>query len=111
MRFDPLRTGAAVGAIFGVWHLAWAALVAFGVAKALLDFLLWLHFLSLSIELAPFDIGRAVLLVAFTAGVGGGLGALFALVWNGFQPVAMEASAEFIGIATIESPTEGRGSF
>jgi hypothetical protein len=111
MRLDPLRTGCAVGAVFGLSHLAWAALVAFGGATRLLHFVLWLHFVSLPIGLAPFELGRAVVLVVFTAVVGGVLGVVFALVWNGLHRTepAEPPAAEFIGVTIVETSHEGMG--
>ena len=104
MRLDPLRTGFALGSIFGLWHLAWATLVAVGAARWLLDLVLWLHFLNLPIGLAPFDLGRAALLVAFTAAVGGVMGALFAVVWNRLHPAAAAAvQGEFLGVVSVDT--------
>ena len=82
MRLDPLRTGLAVGAIFGLWHLAWAALVALGWAKPLLDFVLWLHMIKPFIVVEAFSFGRAAGLVVVTAAVGYVIGWLFAMLWN-----------------------------
>lgn len=85
MTLHPIRTGFALGSVVGLWHLAWAGLVAVGWAKPLLDFVLWMHFLQFSVSVQPFDAGRAAVLVAVTFGAGFGLGALFAAVWNRLQ--------------------------
>jgi hypothetical protein len=85
MILSPWRTGAAFGAILGLWHLAWSAAVAFGVAQAILDFVLWIHFIDLPARIAPFSPGRAGILVATTAVIGFGLGWLFAVIWNGLR--------------------------
>ena len=82
MKLSPLRAGVAVGAILGLWHLAWCALVAIGWARGVLDFVLWAHFLNIPVELDAFAAGRAVVLVALTFAVGWVAGALFAVVWN-----------------------------
>ena len=82
MRLQPVRTGLAFGSVVAFAHLIWVALVAIGWAQALLDFILWLHFLKLPIELTPFAWTRAILLVAVTFAAGGAMGALFAVVWN-----------------------------
>jgi hypothetical protein len=82
MHLQPVRTGLAVGSVVGFYHLVWATLVALGLAKPLLDFILWLHFLKVPIDVTAFDWMRAALLVAVTFVISGTLGALFALVWN-----------------------------
>jgi hypothetical protein len=88
MTLNPLRTALAVGALLTLWHLAWSALVAAGWARPLLDFVLWLHFLKVPIELEPFDLGRAALLVVVTGAIGMAIGGVFALVWNRLHPAA-----------------------
>jgi membrane protease YdiL (CAAX protease family) len=82
MTISPVRAALAVGLVFGLWHLAWAALVASGWAKTLLDFVLWAHFLKVAVGLDAFDPSRAAILVAVTFAVGAVLGWLFAIVWN-----------------------------
>jgi hypothetical protein len=82
MHLQPAHTGLALGSVVAVAHLVWAALVAIGWAQPLLDFILWLHFLRIAVELAPFDWTRAALLVAVTFAISGMLGGLFAVVWN-----------------------------
>ena len=82
MRLEPLRTGFAFGSVVALAHMVWAALVALGLAKPLLDFILWLHFLAIPLDIAPFDWLRASLLVAVTFGMSFPLGALFAVIWN-----------------------------
>lgn len=79
---DPLRAGLAFGALLGLWHMAWAALVASGLGQPLLDFILRLHFIAVRIEVQPFDIATAALLVGVTAVLGFGGGLVVAWVWN-----------------------------
>lgn len=76
------RTALAVGTVVGLFHFFWAALVAAGWAKPLLDFILGLHFIQLDVQIAPFALGTAAALVALTFGVGALFGLVFALVWN-----------------------------
>ena len=82
MHLQPGRTGLAFGSVVGLYHLVWATLVAVGWAKPLLDFILWLHFLSVPIALTQFDWARAALLVAVTFTISGALGVLFAVIWH-----------------------------
>jgi hypothetical protein len=82
MILSPWRTGLAFGCLVGLAHLFWAALVAAGGAQFLVDLILRLHFLDVSVRVAPFDAGLAAVLVGLTAGVGFVLGAAFAILWN-----------------------------
>lgn len=79
---QPVKTGTAVGVVLGLFHLAWAGLVALGWAKPLMDFILKLHFIQIDYAMAPFAPGTAAALVAITAGLGFVFGLVFALVWN-----------------------------
>ena len=71
-----------MGALLGGWHLTWAVLVAVGFAQPLIDFLFWIHFIKPVYVVEPFEIGRAVILVLVTAGIGYVVGLAFALLWN-----------------------------
>jgi hypothetical protein len=79
---NPMKAGLSVGFVIGLWHLIWVTLVAAGWAKPLMDFILKLHFIHLTYELAPFAVGTAVMLVAITFAIGFIFGSVFALVWN-----------------------------
>ncbi len=82
MELNSHKTGLAVGSFFGLWHLIWSLLVALGLAKPLIDFILGLHFIQYSYSLAPFSLGTAALLVIITALVGYVAGWVFATLWN-----------------------------
>ena len=79
---NPVKAAISVGAVIGAYHFAWAALVASGVAKAVLDFILRLHFLQIDYELVPFSVSTAAALVGLTFAIGAAFGFVFALVWN-----------------------------
>lgn len=81
-RLSPLGCGLSAGIVIGLWHFAWAALVASGYAQPLLDFVLRLHFLEFKYALAPFAVSTAAMLVALTFAVGFLFGLVFAVVWN-----------------------------
>ena len=76
------QTGLALGAFFGLMHVGWALVVSLGFAQTWLDFVLGLHFLENPFVVSSFDMQKAVMLVAVTAGVGYIAGFVFAKVWN-----------------------------
>lgn len=81
-RINPLKAALAAGYVIGLYHLAWAALVGAGYARTAMDFFLRLHFIQMDYEMAPFDPGTGVTLVAITFGIGAAVGLFFALFWN-----------------------------
>lgn len=79
---NPWRTSVVVGAAFGLYHLAWASLVAVGLAQSLADFVLAMHFIDVQVHIGAFDLGTATTLVVATTAFGAVLGAAFACLWN-----------------------------
>jgi hypothetical protein len=79
---SPWRTGVALGAFVGFWHLLWSALVALGGAGPLIGFILRIHFIDIDVQVAPFDPALAAILVIVTTVVGFIGGAMFAGLWN-----------------------------
>ena len=82
MRVNPIRVGLVVGVVIGLYHAAWSALVALGLAQKLIDCILKLHFLNVAVTVEPFDMMRAAILVGVTFVVGFVIGLVFAIVWN-----------------------------
>ncbi len=76
------QTGLVLGAFFGLMHVVWALVVYLGFAQVWLDFMFGLHFLKNPFVVSAFDMQKAVMLVAVTAGVGYAAGFVFAKVWN-----------------------------
>lgn len=84
---DPIKTGLVLGALLGGWHFCWALLVAAGWAQAVVDFVLWMHFIKPIYVIAPFAVGTAAVLVVVTACAGFVVGFLFAFLWNHFHRI------------------------
>lgn len=83
MRYiQPGKAALAVGIVLGLYHLMWVTLVASGVAKPFMDFILRLHFIRLDFSIASFAASTAALLVGLTFAIGAAFGFLFALIWN-----------------------------
>jgi hypothetical protein len=84
---DPIKAGLVFGILMGAFHLGWALLVAAGWAQAVVDFVLWMHFIKPIYFVAPFAAGTAAVLVAVTTATGFVLAFLFALLWNNFHRI------------------------
>jgi hypothetical protein len=82
MVMNPWRAGLVIGAFLGLFHAAWASLVAAGAAQPLADFILRIHFIDLPFKVAPFDLPTAALLVLVTSAIGWFGGVFLALLWN-----------------------------
>ncbi len=76
------HVGLLLGGLMALLHLVWSVLVFFGVAKLLLDWILWLHFINIQVTVGPFDLLRAVLLVIVTFAVGFIVGWVSAWIWD-----------------------------
>lgn len=74
--------GLSLGALFALWHAAWALLVAGGFAQSLLDWVFSLHFLDNPYVVTTFSLQTAVILVIVTFAVGYAMGWVFATAWN-----------------------------
>ena len=66
----------------GLYHMCWATLVALGLAKPFMDFVLRLHFIEMNYEMAAFSVSTAASLIALTFAIGAAFGLIFALIWN-----------------------------
>jgi len=85
LKISASRAGLVIAVLMGGWHLLWSVLVLLGWAQPFIDFLFWLHFIWPVYVIEPFELGRALFLVALTAGIGYGMGACFGLLWNRLQ--------------------------
>lgn len=76
------KVALSVGLFFGGIHLVWSVFVALGWAQTLINFILGLHMLNVPVQVLPFNITTAGLLVLVTFAVGYVAGRVFATVWN-----------------------------
>lgn len=81
-KFNPHKAGLALAAFLGCWHALWSALVMFGWAQPILDFIFWLHFIIPVYRIEEFAFSRALGLVLVTATLGYLFGYAFAEIWN-----------------------------
>jgi hypothetical protein len=81
-KINALNLGLALGAVVGLWHVCWAVLVALGWAQALIDFILWMHFINPVLHVGPFVPGTAAILIVVTSATGFVAGYLLATAWN-----------------------------
>lgn len=79
---NHLRMGAVTGCFLATLHLAWALLVLTGLAQPLINFIFWVHMLSVPVQVQPFDAGVAALLVGVTWCVGFVFGFVFSVFWK-----------------------------
>jgi hypothetical protein len=79
---DAGKAGLVIAAVVGGFHLCWTILVALAWAQPVIDFVFWIHFVKPLYVIEPFEVARAGMLVAMTAGMGFLMGSVSALVWN-----------------------------
>jgi hypothetical protein len=93
-RINPAKAALAVGIVIGLYHLTWVGLVAAGLAKPFMDFVLKLHFIQFDYEMAPFAPETGAMLVALTFTIGALFGLVFAVVWNWLAAKPADRSTE-----------------
>ena len=76
------KVGLTLGFFAGLWHLVWSVLIALGWAGSLLDFVFSMHSLNNPYIIAPFSLGRSVLLVVITFVIGYVVGNVFVKIWK-----------------------------
>ena len=76
------KLGIVFGALLGLSHLVWAAMVATGVAQWLMDWVFRLHFIQPPYIVTAFNLSHAVGLIVVTSSLGYLMGWLGAALWN-----------------------------
>lgn len=79
---NPKKTALTLGVFFAGVHVFWSALVASGVAQAVLDFIFWLHMIRAVYLVDTFNIVASLSLILMTFVVGSAVGFVFAKIWN-----------------------------
>lgn len=81
-KINANRLGMTLGIFVALWHLVWAVLVGIGIAQDMIDWVLPLHFISLTVPMITFSWLNALILII--AGFIGGyiIGWVFAALWN-----------------------------
>ncbi len=82
MKINKNKNALTFGLLFAFLHLCWSVLVAFGLAQALLNFILNVHMIAMPVLVMPFNLVSAVTLVLVTFVVGYIFGWLMAFFWN-----------------------------
>lgn len=82
------KVGLSGALLFGGVHVAWALLVASGLAQTVLNFVFWLHFIRSDWVVESFELGRSAGLVAMTSVIGYAVGAIFAVIWTSLHRAA-----------------------
>jgi hypothetical protein len=81
-RTSLFKAGLVLGLALGGWHFCWAALVAPGLARSVINFIFRMHFIKSNHVVEPFEAARAAILLPVTSALGLSLGALFAAIWD-----------------------------
>jgi thiamine transporter ThiT len=83
---NPQKVGLALGSLVGLLHFLWSVLIALGVGQALVDWIYEVHMIEVStVNVLPFSLSSAVVLVVVTFVIGNVVGYLFASIWNKVQ--------------------------
>ncbi len=77
-----IRTGVALGCFAATLHIVWSLLVLIGWAQPLVNFIFWVHMLSVPVQVQPFDLGIATLLIGVTWCAGFGFGVVLSVIWK-----------------------------
>jgi|KBSMisStandDraft_5_1062788.scaffolds.fasta_scaffold285591_1 hypothetical protein len=82
---NPIKLGFTFGSLAAILHIGWALVVAAGFGQTLVDFALRIHFFTPNTEVEPFEIGRALVLIAVTFSAAFIVAALGGAIWNSFN--------------------------
>jgi len=73
------------GLLLGGWHLIWSILILIGLAQPFLNFIFWIHMLSVPVTVKAFTITQSLILILVTFVIGYVVGWAFAFLWNALR--------------------------
>lgn len=79
---NPHRLAVALAGVVACWHITWSLLVLLAWAQPFINFIFWLHFITLPYQVGAFVLWRALLLIVVTATMGYVFGGLIGVIWN-----------------------------
>ena len=82
---NPVKLGFTFGSLVAIMHIGWVAVVAAGLGQVLADFVFRIHFFTPNTEVEPFEIGRALVLIAVAFSAAFVVAALGGAIWNSFN--------------------------
>lgn len=81
-KMEALASGVFGSIIMLSIHLVWCALVFFGLAQTVVDYLFWIHFVKPIYQIDKFDMLVAIYLLITVSCIGFIVGYIFAKVFN-----------------------------
>lgn len=82
MKLNTQKVALTAGVFVGGWHVVWSVLIVLGLAQPLLDFVFWMHMLTVPYRVTGFTVTQSVTLIVVTFFVGYVGGWIFSGVWN-----------------------------
>ncbi|MCX6815921.1 MAG: hypothetical protein NT120_03655 [Candidatus Aenigmarchaeota archaeon] len=81
-KVDCKKAGITLGIFVAILHIAWSFVVAIGLGQWAADFVLSLHFISMTVKVTAFNPATAIGLVVLALIGGFIMGWILAYVWN-----------------------------
>lgn len=82
---NPIKLGFAFGSLVAILHIGWVLVVAANFGQTLVDFALRIHFFTPNTAVEPFELGRALVLIAVAFSAAFIVGTLGGAIWNSFN--------------------------
>ena len=83
-KFNVKKAALTLGIVFAAWHLGWV-LRTLVLGSSFMNWIMGLHFVSMAVPIAPFDIVTLIIGVIAAFLCGAITGAIFAYVWNAIK--------------------------
>jgi hypothetical protein len=82
---NPVKLGFTFGSLAAIMHIGWAFAVAVGWGQTLADFVFRIHFIAPIYQVVPFELGRALILIAVSFSGAFIMATLGGAIWNSFN--------------------------